>query len=214
MLLDVDGTLLDSNDAHARSWVDVLRSEGFDVAFERVRRLIGKGGDKLVPELTGIDPESERYHAISERRAERFLEHYLPSLRPFPGVRALVERLRRQGLALVVATSSRAKEADALLEAAGVADLLARRTSSDDADESKPDPDIVQAALRRAKLAPSEAILIGDTPYDLEAAARAGVAMIALRCGGWDDASLAGAIAIYDDPADLLAGYERSPLAR
>ncbi|MDQ3033646.1 MAG: HAD family hydrolase [Myxococcota bacterium] len=213
VLLDVDGTLLDSNDAHARSWVDVLAEEGLKVEYERVRRLIGKGGDKLVPELTGIDPESDRYQAISDRRAELFKRAYLPSLRAFPSARELVERMRDAGLSLTVATSARSEEADALLEIGGLADLLVRRTSADDAEESKPDPDIVQAALKRARLAAERAVMLGDTPYDVEAATRAGVAIIAVRCGGWDDASLEGALAIYDDPADLLARWDESPLA-
>lgn len=214
VLLDVDGTLIDSNDAHARSWVDVLRDEGFDVTFERVRRLIGKGGDKLVPELTGIDPESERYEAISKIRKDRFRREHLPTLRAFPRTRELLQKMKAEGHGLTVATSAQSEELDAMLEAVGLADLLPRRTSSDDAEESKPDPDIVVAALEQAKLSAAEAMMLGDTPYDVEAATRAGVAIIALRCGGWDDHALTGAIAIYDDPADLLARWSDSPLAK
>lgn len=103
---------------------------------------------------------------------------------------------------------------DLLVEQAGVRDLIEEATSSDDADRSKPDPDIVQAALRRLRLASERVVMIGDTPYDVEAAQRAGVAIIALRCGGWDDAALNGALAIYDDPADLLAYHDTSPLGR
>jgi len=208
VLLDIDGTLLDSNDAHARSWAEVFKRQGMDIGFERVRPLIGKGGDKLLPELTGIDAESAEGKALSGERRERFLRGYLPALRPTRGARMLVERLKAKGLRLVVATSSNGKELGALLRQAGVADLIERATSSDDG-ASKPDPDIVGAALAEGKLAPDEAVMIGDTPYDIEAARRAGVRTIALRCGGWwDDAALAGAAAIYDDPASLSeAGF-------
>ena len=203
VLLDVDGTLLDSNDAHARSWEEVFRLHGMDIGFERVRPLIGEGGDKLLPQLTGIDAESAEGKALSEERRELFLRNYLPALRPTRGARTLVERLKAAGLRVVVATSSSRKELGALLRQAGVADLIGCATSSDDG-ASKPDPDIVRAALREAELAPDEAVMVGDTPYDIEAARRAGVRTIALRCGGWwDDAALAGAVAIYDDPASL-----------
>src|SRR4051794_10402366 len=98
VLLDVDGTLVDSNDAHAHAWVTALAEAGVEVDFQRVRRLIGKGGDKLLPEVSGIDPESERGKQISRRRSEIFVQHYLPTLRPFPGVMQLLARLRADGL--------------------------------------------------------------------------------------------------------------------
>lgn len=203
VLLDVDGTLLDSNDAHAQSWVDIFKRHGLAIPFERVRPLIGKGGDKLLPELTGIDAESARGKAMSEERRALFLEDYLPGLEPTRGARQLVQALKAHGVRIVVATSANDKELGALLEQAQVADLIERATSSDDG-ASKPDPDIIRAALAEAKLAPAEAVMVGDTPYDIEAAARSGVKTVALRCGGWwTDAALAGASAIYDDPAEL-----------
>ena len=212
-ILDVDGTLIDTNDAHAHAWVDELHELGFDVAFVEARRLIGMGGDKVLPRLTGIEEESDRGQEIKERRGEIFRERYLPGCRPFPCARELLERMKDDGLALVVASSASREDLGKLLKAAGVADLIEERTSSSDADESKPDPDIVQAALDSAGCAPAEAVMLGDTPYDVEASGRAGVPCIALRCGGWGDAELAGAVAIYDDPADLLARYQESPLA-
>jgi HAD superfamily hydrolase (TIGR01509 family) len=214
VLLDIDGTLLDSNDAHAQSWVEVLRRHGYDIPFERVRPLIGKGTDKLLPELAGLDPESRLGKEISEERKALFLRDYLPRLRPTRGARALVERLRREGFRLVVATSSSEDELTLLLRQAQVDDLIEQATTSDEVERSKPDPDVVCAALAKGKLRPETAIMLGDTPYDIEAAGRAGVATIAFRCGGWwDDKALAGALAIYDDPAALLADFERSPLA-
>lgn len=211
VLLDVDGTLLDSNDAHARSWVDTLRDAGYAVRYGDIRPLIGMGGDKLLPRVTGLDAESERAKAITADRAERFRREYLPSVHPTPGAHELVKRLRRDGLRLVIATSANEEELEALLSQGGLDSLLPERTSSSDADHSKPDPDIIQAALHRADLEASEAVLLGDTPYDIEAAARAGMPTVALRCGGWwDDEALSGAAELHDDPAALLASYAQS----
>ena len=214
VLLDVDGTLIDSNDAHARAWVDSLRAHGYVVPFEQVRPLIGKGGDKLLPELTGLDPESGEAERIGATRSELFLGRELPSLRPTRGARSLLEHLLDVGFELVVATSAKDDEVRALLEQAGVSDLIQLASSADDAERSKPDPDIVQAALRLSGSQAAHSAMLGDTPYDVEAAARARVPAIALRCGGWwDDAAFARATALYDDPADLLAHFDDSPLA-
>ena len=212
VLLDIDGTLIDSNDAHARAWVDAFAAHGYVVPFERVRPLIGMGGDKLIPDLTGLDPDSGEAKRIGETRGEIFSGRELPNLRPTRGARALLEHLKGRGMELVVATSAQADEVTMLLEQAGVADLIAAASSADDAERSKPDPDIVQAALHTVRRPASHSVMIGDTPYDVEAATRARVPIIALRCGGWDDDDLHGATAIYDDPADLLAHYEQSVL--
>ncbi len=214
VLLDVDGTLVDSNDAHARAWVDAFAELGRSVAFERVRPLIGKGGDKLMPEVSGVDSESPEGKRIDELRSRIFLERYLPKLEPFPRARELLERLRADGLALVAATSAKKTEMDPLLELCGASELVTGRTSSDDAEESKPDGDIVAAALARAQVSAPEALMLGDTPYDVEAASRVGVATVALRSGGWDSAALTGAVAVYADVSELLAGYEDSPFKR
>lgn len=209
----MDGTLIDSNDAHARSWVDVLVEYQYDVTYAQVRALIGMGGDKLVRAITGLDVERGRGKELASRRMERFQRHYLSSLCATPGARDLVARMRSDDLRLVIATSAREQELNALLEQAGLSALIRRRTTSDDAEESKPDPDIVHAALRRGELEPETTVMLGDTPYDIEAAGRAGVPTIAMRCGGWwaDDA-LGGAVAIYDNPAELVQKYEQSPL--
>jgi HAD superfamily hydrolase (TIGR01549 family) len=213
VLLDIDGTLIDSNDAHARAWVDSLRAHGYVVPFEQVRPLIGMGGDKVLPDLTGLDPESGEAERIGKTRSELFLERELRSLRPTRGARDLLQHMLDVGLELVVATSAKVDEVRALLEQAGVSDLIQLASSADDAERSKPDPDIVRAALRLSGSQAAHSAMIGDTPYDVEAAARARVPAIALRCGGWwDDAALAQATAIYDDPADLLARFDESPL--
>lgn len=214
VLLDVDGTLVDSNDAHAHAWVKAFGEHGLRVNFDAVRQRIGKGSDKLLPEVSGLTAESPRGKAISDARQAIFLREQLPRLRPFPKVRELLARMKQSGLRLTVASSAKKPELERLLSICGAHEFLEAKTSSDDAENSKPDPDIILAALKEAELDASDAVLVGDTPYDLEAATRAGVAMIALRCGGWKDVDFGGALAIYDDPADLLDQFDKSPLSR
>jgi HAD superfamily hydrolase (TIGR01509 family) len=212
ILLDVDGTLLDSVQAHAEAWCEALAAEGIVVSAEQIRPLVGMGGDKLLPEVAGIDVESARGKRIDERRGETFRTRHLPHLRPFAEVRRLLQALRDRGLRLVVATSASKEDLGGLLARAGVKELVDDCASGDTAERSKPDPDIVLAALKTAHIGPDEAILLGDTPYDIEAARRAGVPCIAVRCGGWDDDGLAGAIAVFEDPAHLLAHLDDSPI--
>lgn len=212
VILDIDGTLIDSNDAHAQAWVDVLRERGLDIPFEKIRPLIGMGADKIIPMLVNQPEESREGKLLKERRKEIFHAKYLPEVHPFPGIRSLLERMLDDGFVLVAATSS--SEAKALLEVAGVADLIAAATGSDDAESSKPDPDVIEAALEKCGCRGERAIFLGDTPYDIEAATRAGIPAVALRCGGWGDEELEGAVAIYDHPADLLEKYEDSPFHR
>jgi HAD superfamily hydrolase (TIGR01509 family) len=214
VIFDIDGTLVDSNRAHAESWAETLQSFGYSVIADEVQPLIGMGGDKLLPKLIGVDIESDAGKKYSEHRTRLFFEKYFPSLRAFPGARALAERLHADGHVLVVASSASEEELDKLLGLAGIKDLLTDTTSSDDAERSKPDPDIVNAAIRQSGLAAGELVMIGDTPYDVEAAGRAGVRIIAVRSGGWDDQALAGASAIYDDVATLLAEYDDSIFSR
>src|SRR5205823_11392087 len=204
VILDIDGTLVDSNDAHARAWVEALAEHGVEVPFEKVRRMIGMGADKLLPKATGLEENSPKGKRISDRRREIFKERYLPTLRPTPGARDLLQHLDKQGLKLVVASSSKKDELHALLRICGADEVIEDKTSSDDADRSKPDPDIVQAALKQLGLPAAKVVMLGDTPYDVEAAHRTGIGLIAVRCGGWGDRELVGALAVYDDPADLL----------
>jgi HAD superfamily hydrolase (TIGR01509 family) len=214
VILDVDGTLVDSNDAHAQAWVDALAEHDIQVGFEKVRPLVGMGGDKLLPEVSGIEEDTPEGERISKRRGEIFKQRYLPTLKAFPSTRELLQRMRNEGLKLVVASSAKEDELNPLLKIAGADGLVEEKTSSDDAENSKPDPDIVKAALDGSGLAPDEVLMLGDTPYDIESASGAGVGVVAFRCGGWEDADLSGAIAIYDGPADLLSNYESSPVGR
>jgi HAD superfamily hydrolase (TIGR01509 family) len=214
VIFDVDGTLVNSNDAHAQAWLEALRSRNIDVPLSVIRNAIGMGGDKLLPRVARVDADSQLGQELSQRRGEIFRTQFLPTLRAFAQARNLLLALRAMGLKLGVASSAQKAELGALLDVAQVSDLLEAAASSGDAEHSKPDPDIVGAALRRLDLSAGHALLIGDTPYDVEAAARAGVSSIALRCGGRSDRDLAGALAIYDDPADLLAHLQTSPIRR
>lgn len=214
VILDVDGTLVDSNAAHADSWADVFRAFGYAVTADQVRPLIGMGSDKLIPQAVGVARESPLGEAMNARRKQVFQERYLPTLKPLPGARRLLERMRAAGLGLVVATSAEAEELRSLLEVAGVADLIQATTDAKAVSRSKPDPDLVEQALAHAGVSPDEALMLGDTPYDLQAAAKAGVRMIGVRSGGWDEDGLAGAIALYADPLDLWEHYDSSPLVQ
>ena len=214
MIFDVDGTLVDSNNAHARAWVAAFSEHGITVAYESVRRAIGMGGDKLMPLVAGLEEDSPEGKRIAKRRGEIFREVWLPQLKPFPRTRELVRRVRESGVSLAVASSATEEELHPLLDVAGVSDLIPTRTSSDDAEKSKPDPDIVKAALHRTGCSAEQAIMIGDTPYDIEAAGRAGVRVIALECGGWGRADLRNAAEVYRDASELLDRYEESILAR
>jgi HAD superfamily hydrolase (TIGR01509 family) len=213
VILDVDGTLVDSNRQHAQAWFDAFTEAGLSggTALD-LQRLIGMGSDKLIPAAVGLPGDAPEAERLGERRAAIFRELYLAGLRPTPGAAALVEALRDRGLELAVASSARSDELHSLLEAAGVPWLAGGATSGDAVEESKPEPDVIEAALGELGLTPDEVALVGDTPYDVEAGIRAGVTVIALRCGGWDELSLRDAAAIYRDPAELLQGLDASPI--
>ena len=214
VIFDIDGTLVDSNDAHAQSWVDTFAEAGYGVPFDSVRPLIGMGADKLLPKTIGIEHDSEEGNRLIKRRSEIFREQYLPRLKPLKGSRELVLRVRADGLKPIVATSAKDEELKGLLKAAGVEDLMEEKATASDAKRSKPDPDIVHAAIEESGVPPGQLVMIGDTPYDVEAAAKADVRTIAFRSGGWTDEALRGAVEIYDGPADLLAHYESSLIGK
>ncbi len=211
VLLDLDGTLLDSNDAHAQAWLDTFAEAGWGFAFDEVRRLVGMGGEELIETLTGIGRDDPRGKELRERHGRRFREHHLPTIVPQPGAHELVEKLHRRGFPLVVASSSSEENLRALVDLVGIGALVTTVTSADDVDRAKPEPDVLRAALAKVGVRPDHGVLIGDTPYDVEAGRRAGVAVIALRCGGWEDEALDGAIEVFDDPADLLRNWMQTP---
>ncbi len=215
VIFDADGTLIDSVDLHANAWVDAFRDYGHFVPFEAVRMQIGKGGDQLMPvflsarelEQYGTDLESHRGGILKER--------YMPLMTAFPAVRELFQRLIADGRHLALASSAKEDELSQYKKIANIFDLIDVETSSDDAERSKPCPDIFQAALARLPNSdPTLAVVVGDTPYDAEAAARTGLRTIGLLSGGWSEQDLRryGCIAVYRDAAHLLANYEQSPL--
>lgn len=214
IILDVDGTLVSSNDAHAQAWIEAFADYKYEIPFDRVRPLIGMGGNQVVPRLVAeLNSEEGVGKQITDRRKELIIHKFSPELAPTNGSRALVQKMQADGLHLIVASSATEQEMDILLKVAQVDDLLSEFTTSDDVEASKPEPDIVEAALNKAHLQADRTVMLGDTPYDIESAGKAGVSVIAFRSGGFSDQQLQGAIAIYDDPADLLRHYETSPLA-
>ncbi|GAX44139.1 HAD family hydrolase [Tolypothrix sp. NIES-4075] len=215
VILDVDGTLVLSNDAHAKAWVEAFKDFGYEVSFDKVRPLIGMGGDQVVPKLVSelSDNEGEG-KAIADRRKELIINKYAPNLPAANGSRQLLLKMKNEGLRLIIASSATSEELSLLLKAAQVDDLLEEATTSSDAESSKPAPDIVEAALKKLNMQPNEVVMLGDTPYDIQSASAAGVGVIAVRCGGFDDSQLERAIAIYNDPADILANYDNSPLSK
>lgn len=215
VLLDVDGTLVRSNNAHARAWSDAFNAFGYRIRAARILPLIGMGGEKILATLTpGLSPEHGLGLAIAQRRSHIFLDCYAPGLEPTPGARALIEALHERGDALIVASSAKDEELQTLLRAAQVDDLIALAATSDDAQRSKPAPDIIRAAIEKARVDPTFCTMLGDTPYDILAAHRAGVPIVALTCGGWPREELRDAEEVYRDPADVLAQLHQSALTQ
>lgn len=214
-IFDIDGTLLDSVDLHARAWVEAFAHFGVETDFTEVRRQIGKGGDELMPVFLPKSRIEREGETIEAYRSDLFKQKYLPEVRPFPGVRPLFERIRAAGLTIALASSGKRTEVERYIEILKIGDLVNVATSSDDADRSKPHPDIFEAALKKLNSGTRDTIhVIGDTPYDAEAAGKAGLPTIGLLCGGFPEADLSasGCVAIFRDPQDLLDGFERSPL--
>ena len=214
-IFDVDGTLVDTNDLHAAAWRETFLHFGADVPLQTVRAQIGKGGDNLVPALLPGTRDA-RLEEMEDWRSELFKRDYLPRAVPFPGVRPLFERLWGDGISIVLASSAGQEEVDFHLALIGASDLVAAVTTRDDVESSKPCPDIFEAALAKLPgISADRALVVGDTPWDAKAAARAGLRMIGFRSGGFPEAELiaAGVMALYDGPSDLLERYESSPFA-
>jgi len=208
IIFDIDGTLVDSVDLHARAWQQTFRHFGREIEFEKVRHQIGKGSDQLMPVFFS-EAELERFGEEMEKfRGELFKREYLSQVRAFPRVRELFERIKADGKRIALASSAKKDELKTYKELARITDLVEEETSADDVDKSKPHPDIFEAALAAlGDVEADEAIVIGDTPYDAEAAGKIKLRAIGVLCGGFPEAELraAGCTDIYRDPADLLA---------
>lgn len=216
-IFDVDGTLVDTVDLHAEAWVETLKHFGVDTTFDEIRRQIGKGGDQLLPGLVPPDMLSQRQEEIESFRADLYKRDFMARARPFPGVPDLFRRLREAGLKIALASSGKEEEVGHYKGLIGIEDLVDVATTSDDAERSKPFPDIFEAAFRKLGLEdPSEAMVVGDTPYDAEAARAGGFASIGVLCGGFEEQALvaAGCVAIYRDAAHLLQAFENSPFRK
>lgn len=217
VIFDVDGTLVDSNDLHVEAWREAFRCYGKELSFEDVHGQMGKGGDQLMPVFCSEEELGRFGEELERKRVELFKSDYLPRVRPFPRVRELFERVRAEGLQIALASSAKGEELERHKRSMGVEDLLEAATSADDAERSKPHPDIFEAALAGLKdVRPGEAVVVGDTPYDAEAASKAGMRTVAILSGGFDEETLreAGAVAVYRDVSDLLERFDASPLAR
>ncbi len=214
-IFDIDGTLVDSVDLHAAAWQDALVKFGHHVSFEQARTQIGKGGDKLIPVFLSEAEQADHGEAMEEWRGKHFKSTYLPMVRPFSAVPDLMRRLRAAGTKVAVASSAKQSELEVYLGIARIEDLIDAATSSEDAKESKPAPDIFQVALQKLGIAGADAVAIGDTPYDAEAAGKAGIRTIGVLCGGFTEAALrdGGCIAVYPGIGALLVGFDRSPLS-
>lgn len=209
VLFDVDGTLIDSVDLHARAWQDAFHAFGKDVAFPDIRAQIGKGGDNLTPVFLTEAEEQQFGEALRKYRGRHFRDNYRTLVKPFPKVPELFAKLQEDNWRVVLVSSSEKGDLDHFIHVLGVKKSLNDTVCGDDVKNSKPDPDLFHAALRAVKLQPHQVLAVGDTPYDAEAAGKAGIRTIGVRCGGFPDDKLlqAGCLALYDDPADLLARY-------
>ena len=199
MLLDIDGTLVDSNDKHTDCWVEAFAHFGKKVEWDVIRRQIGKGGDLLVPDTLNAREMRRFGEDVQKYRSELWKRRYMESVEPFPGVHECLREIHGRGIRLAFASSSNPDEVEYYVELLGAADLLEGTTSKKDAQFSKPSPEIFQAALDRVQSDPTRTLVVGDTPYDILAAHRIALPIVALRCGGFAEELLAKAELIYED---------------
>lgn len=214
VLFDLDGTLVDSNDRHVTVWQEVFRAEGIAADRAALHAQIGKGADGFVPAILP-DADEATIKRLGEAHGDRFKRHHLAHVRPFPGAFDLLARVRNSGRRIAFASSASAAELDHYLDLLDARELVAATTTADDVAATKPAPDIFTTALNKLTgIAPDEAIVVGDTPWDIAAARRGGIGGVAVRSGGFSDATLVDALEIYDDVASLHAGFDGSPLNR
>ncbi len=216
VIFDVDGTLVDSIDLHAHAWQEAFRHFGYPVDFDALRAQIGKGGDQLIPVFVPKEDLKRRHDAIDAFRHELYMRKYLHQVRGFHRTRALFQRLHHDGKRIALASSAKSDELAYCKRAADIDDLIDAETVLEDIDHSQPSPDILQAALDTLKLKPEEAVAVGGTPWDAKTAAKAGITMIGVLCGGFSEKGLraAGCREVWRDPDDLLRHYPQSLIVR
>ena len=205
-IFDVDGTLVDSVDFHAEAWLRAFSAFGFEFNLIEVRQQIGKGGDQLLPVFLDAPTRERVGKKIEDYRQELFGREYLGRVHGFPKVGELFQFLIDAGKTVALGSSAKASDLQSYKKAAGIEGLTAVDTTSEDAERSKPHPDIFLVALERLRLPAADVVVVGDSPYDMEAAKKAGMRSTGLLCGGFSEGSLrmAGAIDIYRDPEHLL----------
>jgi HAD superfamily hydrolase (TIGR01509 family) len=213
-VLDIDGTLIDSNYQHALAWYRALRSVGETYPVWRLHRLIGMGGDQVVTAVGGEDLERRAGDQAREQQGKE-VDALLEEMAPLPGARDLLVAIRERGHRLVLASSAQQRHVDVFLDKLDARGIVDAWTSSADVEASKPAPDLLQVALEKLGAPGASSVVIGDSVWDVEAAKRAGMPAIVVRSGGFGDDELreAGAIAIYDTPGDLAKALADTPLA-
>jgi HAD superfamily hydrolase (TIGR01509 family) len=212
VLCDIDGTLVESNWLHAAAWKDAFAVIDIPLELDAVRRQIGKGGDELIPVFVPWWKRPMIEEPLKEYRKFIFRQDYLPKVQPFPKVRELFLRMKESEIRVALASSANQDDLNAYKKIANISDLIDESTSADDADRSKPHPDIFESALKKLGTKPGNVLALGDTPYDAEAAGKAGVRTIGVTTGGWSRRDLldAGCIEVYKDVAELLDRFDQS----
>ena len=212
VIFDIDGTLIDSNDAHARAFVAAFKKFGKTVSFVKLKWLIGMGADKILPVFLSAKEIADFGEELTEYRKEIFLREFFPGLKTFPQMRALFEKMKKDEMRIALASSASEKELGEYKKLLKIEDLLDEKTSSDDAEESKPEPDIFLAALKKLKnVEKSQTLVVGDTPYDAKAAVKAGLKMIGVKSGGWSRRKLLdeGCFEVYESVGEINENYTK-----
>ena len=213
VLLDVDGTLVDSSYVHTLAWWQALREHGRIVPMARIHRAIGLGSDRIVDHLLGEHRSGDDEAVVASHGA--LVAAWHERMVPLPGARDLLRRCQDAGLTVVLSTSAGARDVAALRAVLDADEYVDEVTTSADAERSKPDTDILDAALERIGVPPTECVFVGDAVWDVEAARRVDMPCIGLECGGTSAHELreAGAVATWETPSDLVAHWADSPLA-
>jgi HAD superfamily hydrolase (TIGR01509 family) len=216
VLSDIDGTLVESNWLHAAAWRDAFAAIDIQLELEEVRRQIGKGGDELVPVFVPWWKRKAVDEPLKTYRKFVFDTDYMSQVKPFPRVRELMQRMRQAGIRVALSSSAKKDDLEIYKKIANIDDLVDENTSADDADRAKPHPDIFEATLDKLGVKPSEALALGDTPYDAEAAGKADVWTVGVTTGGWSEKDLlaAGCIEVWKDVGELLDNFDRSAFTR
>ena len=212
IIFDLDGTLVDSVDYHTEAWVKAFQKYGYDFSFDRLRQQIGKGSEFIIGELLTTEEAEKLESDIAGYRKQYYQENLLSKVQPFPQVKELFQKIKADGLQIVLASSARNETIEHYKQLLKIEDLIDGATSTDDVEKSKPEPDIFQSALKKLdNISTEEIIVVGDSPYDAIAAGKISLRTIGVLCGGFSRETLseAGCMAIYQDPADLLDNYPK-----